>query len=523
MLRIKQSIKRTLSEWPLYWIILAFLVLLLCALIYCDGFTDGSLISEGFEQLPNSLDPSGPLTVEAVKINNSLFESLVELDKDHQRIKPCLAEKWIVSENQQNYTFTLKKGILFHDFSRVDAKAVTYSFLRQIERNQDSPLFSMIDTVESIDSLSLIIKLKYPYAPFLYALCSPLGLKAVSFQALQAYGEEIGHHPVGSGPFKLSRWKRNKEITLSPFKHYRQSVGNINQISFELYNNSTRLDDIFQGGKLDIIFLVPGYYIDRLKWLGVVDYQVAPPTSTIFIGFNNKTPPFNIREVRLAVSYALNLEKMVSGIFRGNSVAARGPLPPVLFDYEEAAPHIYNLEKSRQLMKRAGYPEGFTAKFYYLDRFRARNTIFEAIRHDLDNVGIHVQMIPFYSWEEEISASQSDSSQMFWIGWGSDMLGDAGNFLYSLFYSRSPYNIFHYENDQVDRWLEESRREPDLDKRQDLYRRIIDRIREDVPLISMYHVIQIYAYNRHKIRDLPLDPYGNIDYQNIVLTDKQEN
>jgi peptide/nickel transport system substrate-binding protein len=269
--------------------------------------------------------------------------------------------------------------------------------------------------------------------------------------------------------------------------------------------------------------MVPGFFIDRLKWLGVVDYQVAPPTSTIFIGFNNKTPPFNIREIRQAVSYALNLEKMVSGIFRGNSVVARGPLPPVLFDYNEVGPHVYDPEKARQLMTEAGYPSGFTASFYYLDRFRARNTIFEAIQHDLANVGIHLRMTPFYSWEDLISASRSDSSQMFWIGWGSDMLGDAENFLYSLFYSGSPYNILHYENDRVDRWLEESRREPDMDKRRDLYLRIIDRIREDVPVISMYHTIQIYAYNRRKIRDLPLDPYGNIDYQHIILTDQQEN
>jgi peptide/nickel transport system substrate-binding protein len=515
--RIEQLIKKSIVR-TFFLLIIDFTLL-----IYCNFQSGGAEIIEGIEDFPLRLDPALALKPEEIRINSSIYESLVVLDSDRRTIKPCLATKWVVSADQQVYTFTIQKNLFFHDLTPVNALALSYGFQWQLSRNPSFPLFAMIDRVEVMDSLNLKIILKYPYAPFLYALASPVGLKAISKKAIENYGDEIVHHPTGTGPFYLTQWKENDNIILKFFRSYRHSETNLDIIKYQCYKDYEVLQQKLENNEINTFFMVPGFFIDRLKWLGVVDYQVAPPTSTIFIGFNNKTPPFNIRNIRRAVSYALNQEKMVSGIFRGNSVAARGPLPPVLFDYDKAALHVYNPEKARQLMKQAGYPEGFTTTFYYLDRFRARNTIFEAIGHDLENVGVHLRMIPFYSWEDLVSASQSDSSQMFWIGWGTDMLGDAENFLYSLFYSGSPYNILHYRNEQVDRWLEESRREPDLDKRHDLYRCIIDRIREDVPIISMYHVIQIYAYNRHKIRNLPLDPYGNINYQRIVLTDQQEN
>jgi peptide/nickel transport system substrate-binding protein len=517
MFRIEQLIKKSTIRIPV------LLIIFFTLLIYCNFQSGGEEIIEGIEDFPLRLDPALALKPEEIRINSSIYESLVTLDPDQRTIRPCLAKKWVVSADQRVYTFTIQKNLIFHDLTTVNAPALSYGFQWQLSRNPSFPLFAMIDKVEAIDSLSLKIILKYSYAPFLYALASPVGLKAISKKAIQKYGDEIVRHPTGTGPFRLMQWKQNDHIILKFFRSYRHPGTNLDIIKYQWYKDYEVLQQKLENNEINTFFMVPGFFIDRLKWLGVVDYQVAPPTSTIFIGFNNKTPPFNIREIRQAVSYALNLEKMVSGIFRGNSVVARGPLPPVLFDYNEVGPHVYDPEKARQLMTEAGYPSGFTASFYYLDRFRARNTIFEAIQHDLANVGIHLRMTPFYSWEDLISASRSDSSQMFWIGWGSDMLGDAENFLYSLFYSGSPYNILHYENDRVDRWLEESRREPDMDKRRDLYLRIIDRIREDVPVISMYHTIQIYAYNRRKIRDLPLDPYGNIDYQHIILTDQQEN
>jgi len=485
MFRIEQLTKKIILK-PV-----VFFIVSLCLIICREVPYGGGEIVEGIEDFPQGLDPAAYLTPEEIRINSSIYEALVELDEDHRTIRPCLAGKWVVSDDQQEYTFTLKKGILFHDLSPVNAPALTNSFRRQIRRNPDFPLFSMIDSVETLDTLSLKITLKYPYAPFLYALASPVGLKAISQKALDLYGDGIILHPTGTGPFRMMDWVKNDRIKLKFFQKYRNPHTNLDEVTYKWYKDYDVLQKNLEKGKIDIFFMVPGFHIDRLKWLGVVDYQVSPPTSTIFIGFNNKSAPFNIKEIRQAISYCLNRDKIVFSTFRGNSVPARGPLPPVLFDYEGVDPPAYDPEKAKQLMKQAGYPDGFNATFYYLDRFRARNTIFEAVRHDLENIGVRLRMIPFYSWEDLISTSKSDTSQMFWIAWGSDMLGDPENFLYSLFYSTSPYNIFHYENSQVDGWLDEARREPDLGKRHDLYLRIINRIREDEPVISMYHVIHI--------------------------------
>ena len=116
-------------------------------------------------------------------------------------------------------------------------------------------------------------------------------------------------------------------------------------------------------------------------------------------------------------------------------------------------------------------------------------------------------------------ACKSDSAQMFISGWRSEVLGDAENFLYSLFHSGSKHNILHYENNKIDERLEDARREPSNQERQKLYREIMKTILNDTPAVFLYHVKPHFAYNREKIKSLPVNPYGIIQYHRVVLNE----
>lgn len=483
----------------------------------CNTLTEDKVIIEGLDAFPRGLDPARNFNPEEVCIYSNIYESLLTLSSDYYTVQPHLAESWEISEDNKEYRFHLRPGIRFHDGSPLTSDAAIYSFQRQVNMNPSSPLFNMIESFREIDSLTLKIRLKYPYAQFLHTLASVVGLKVISKNALDKFGEDIAFHPVGTGPLKLDEWEIDNHISLIPFDAHEAYNRNIKKVIFKYFRDYFDREEEFKAGKIDIQFSVVGYSIDRLKWLGLVDYKIIKPISTIFIGFNNRSDILINRKLRKALLYALNIPHLVHNVLRGNSVVARGPLPPIFFDYQGIYQEGYNYEKSINLLREAGYSEGLSLKFYYLNKFRARETVFLMLKNELEKVQIDINLIPFYSREELNNVCRSDSAQIFWMGWESDVLGDPENFLYSLFYSKSEHNFLNYKQPQVDRWLEAARREFDGEKRQVIYRNIVKQILEDTPAVFLYHVIPLYAYNRHKIKYLPVNPYGIIQYHQIVL------
>ena len=463
-------------------------------------FIEKNRLVEYVGAIPDGLDPAVNAGIYDSRIYSNIYESLLDLGEDGFTLHPGLAADWSVDKNLKRYVFNLESGRYFHDGSPVNAEALANSFRRQIQKNSSSPLFNMIASIEFSDSLTLIFNLKYDYAQFIYTLTSPIGLKAISKTALEKYRDDIKKHPVGTGPFKLKEWKAGQEIILDRFSEYPDFHGNVDEVVYKMSDNYSNIEKSFKNGDVDILYSVPGFYIDRLKWLGMIDYKIINPFAVIFFGFNNLDDTLKNQIVRRAILSCIDRLRLVHYILRGNSIIAKGPIPPVFsLSIEQSQPE-FDLPLAQKLMKETGIRDTVILKLYYIDRFRARNTILEFLKNELEKVHLSLELIAFDSYEELNNACRSDTSQLFLTGWQADVLGDPENFLYSLFYSTSDYNFFHYNNQQVDSWLDTARIESDWKRRQILYQKIMRQILEDTPAIFLYHVIPVYAYNRHKIK-----------------------
>ncbi|MCK4894647.1 MAG: ABC transporter substrate-binding protein, partial [Calditrichia bacterium] len=242
-----------------------------CLLIGCEIYVGKKQVIQYIDSLPEVLDPAESSGLYDTQIFANIYESLVNLDEDGFTIRPGLASKWHVDNDLTRYVFELKSGKWFHDGSPVNAEAVVYSFRRQVKKSSSAPLFNMIEGIDQVDSMTLAIQLKFPYAQFLYTLSSPLGLKAISQKALAYYGDNIGKHPVGSGPFKLKEWQDDEEIVLQRNKVYTEFSGNLEGLVFKNLEDYSHFEDLIKEGNCDIYYSVPGFYIDRLKWLGKVE------------------------------------------------------------------------------------------------------------------------------------------------------------------------------------------------------------------------------------------------------------
>ncbi|MCD4691621.1 MAG: hypothetical protein K8R79_01810, partial [Calditrichales bacterium] len=168
-------------------------------------------------------------------------------------------------------------------------------------------------------------------------------------------------------------------------------------------------------------------------------------------------------------------------------------------------------------LKEAGYSNGMQLNFYFPKAGFLRQTIVELIKTNLSKIGITLNVKISDSWDAHNTNIKSDSSQIFIYGGKSEIIGDAHNFLYSLYYSESEYNYLQYKNIHVDKWLNQARIESDRQKRDQLYKQIVKAILNDTPAVFLYHVKPHFAFNREKIKSIAVNPYGIIQFNRIIL------
>ncbi len=475
----------------------------------------------GIETNPKGLDPAYNILPDEIQIYSQIYQTLVRLDSDGKTVLPNLVNNWEISEDYTQYKFNLKPSILFHDSTLLTSENVKISYLRRINLNPNFHLSSLISSIDIIDSLTFQIKLKYPSSTFLYYLASSISLIPISKKALKTFGNNIKYNPVGTGPFYLEDWKNGNELILNKFQHYKNNerLQNVDKIIFKIESHFKKSVDYFKNKKLDVIYVIPGHSIDRLKWLNQVNYKIIQLVNLIYIGFNNKNSILHNIYIRKAILRAINIPRLVINILRGNSITAKGPLPPTFFDYNNIEQQSHDLRLAKQYMEKAGIDDELTLKFFYPKPAIVRHTLIEYLKSNLSEIGIKLDVKAFDTWEAHNNACKSDSAQMFLTGWESDVIGDPENFLYSLFYSTSEYNVLQYKNGNVDNWLDQARRKPDRKKRYVLYRKIVKQILEDTPAVFLYHVKPHFAYNKNKIKKLPVNPYGIIQYHRVVLNE----
>jgi len=377
-------------------------------------------------------------------------------------------------------------------------------------------LSEIIKSVEIKDSLNFRIKLNRPFAPFIYLLASPYHLLIYSEKSKNQ--EDSSYRPIGTGPFILDNIVSGKYILLKKFSKYWKNHKNIDyNINFVMGMKHSEYEQRLMKGEIDILSFIAGHQIDRLRWQGKINYCVQDPINVVFLGFNNKKAPFNNLKVRKAMIHALDLKRIVFNLNRGNAIIARSPLPPVFRISPHSENTLYNPNLAKDLLNDAGIRVPLSLRFFFPEPAFTRQTLVEILKTRFEKLNINLKVTEYDSWEEHDQSIKSDSSQMFIDTYSAEILGDAGNFLFSMFHSSSDKNTLNYENPIVDSLLQKAISEKDADLRNNIYNEIVRTITEDSPAIFMFHVKPHYAFRTEKINNLIVDPYGIIQFHKLEL------
>ncbi|NQS88233.1 ABC transporter substrate-binding protein [Patescibacteria group bacterium] len=290
-------------------------------------------------------------------------------------MEPKLATNWTASPDGLTYTFTIRKGVKFHDGSEVTAEDVAFSMNRVLALKEGYS-WLWADVVEEVtveDIYTVTFQLNKPFAPFVLTLAwlfitnKDIVLahkQAGDFGEFGDYGAQwlsvTTNEDVGSGPYKLKSWDRGREIVFERFPDYFEgwphgdkSIDEVHVLL--IYENST-VRTMVRKGELTIVEHWRTYS-DYEEMDGYPNAHVISFISPEELSFkiNTKRPPTDDVHIRRMLAWAMDYESVLEVIEPGSAVA-RGPIPEVIPGHNPRVFRYYmDLDKAREEMEQSKY------------------------------------------------------------------------------------------------------------------------------------------------------------------------
>ena len=339
-----------------------------------------------------------------------------------------------------------------------------------------------------VDPTTVKVTLKGPFTAFINILAHPAAAM-ISPTALKKYGKEIGFHPVGTGPFVFETWNQTDFVKVKKWDGYwKPGYPKLDSITWRpVVDNNTRAA-MLQTGEANFAFPIPFEQAKLLEKNSKLDLVTSPSIMQRYISFNVTQKPFNDPKVRAAINYAINRQALAKVAFAGYATPATGIVPPsIQYSQSYPAPE-YNPAKARELLKEAGYPNGFTTQLWSSHNHSTAQKVLQFTQQQLAQVGIKVELTAMDAGQRaaqvEDKGQKESGVRMFYTGWSAST-GEANWALTPLFATQSwPPTIFNtafYSNAQVDKDLADALNTTDGAKKAALYKDAQDIIWKEQP------------------------------------------
>jgi peptide/nickel transport system substrate-binding protein len=466
---------------------------LLLALLALAGCAPKLPIDEGTLVIalpgsPTSIDPRLATDAYGEQILQMTHAFLIKRDAAGNPLAD-LAETW-EERSPTEILFRLRKGARFHDGREVTSSDVRYTFEWILDPKNRSPhraTYDKILKIEAPDPRTVVVYLKEPFAPFLLGMARGI---------VPAESGARGYTPVpGAGPYKVDDFQPDESVALSRFDGYHGRSPAISKVIVKFIPDSNvRFLELKKGS---VNFLLNGVDPDllpaALKNPNLV-MEEAPGSNVSYLGFNLRDRILSDARVRRAIALAIDREAIVRAIWKGHADLADSILPPGFRAYsEELSPLRHDPAEAKQLLDRAGYrdPDGdgpmprFTLT-YKTSQNELRRRIAAVIQEQLRQVGIAVE-VQSHEWGTFFSDIRKGNFQLYSLTWVG--IADPDIYHYAFHSSQVPpegANRGRYANPELDRLVEEGRRELSRSKRKEIYRKVQLLLFRDLPVFPLW-------------------------------------
>jgi dipeptide transport system substrate-binding protein len=478
--------------------------------------------------------------------HSTMYNTLVDYKKGTTEIKPSLAESWETSKDGLKITFKLRKGVKFHttaaftptrDFNADD---LIYSFERmrdpkhpfhkvnggQYEYWDSMEMSKIIKEIKKIDDYTVQFQLSQQEAPFITNLAMPFTI-VLSKEYLEKMmaaktPEKVDTQPVGTGPFVFQSYEKDSIIRYKAFDNYFKGRPKIDNLVFSITTDASVRTQKLKAGECHLIAEPSPQDLPKLKQDSNFKVLELEGLNVGYLAMNVNKKPFDKLEVRQAVNMAMNRKSYMEAIYLGNASLAKNPVPPTSWSYNASTPEIeYNPEKAKELLKKAGYPNGFETSMYTLPVSRPYNPsgkkMGEMMQADLAKVGIKVKLMT-YDWPTYLDKTRKGEHEMAQLGWTADN-GDPDNFLNMLLGCaavRSGSNISKWCHKPFNDLVQKGKQVMDIKKRTEFYKKAQLVFSEQAPWVTLAHA-RIFRAISAKVKNYGMSPLGDEIFEDLDL------
>jgi peptide/nickel transport system substrate-binding protein len=468
---------------------------------------------------PEGIDPAQVWDDTSAFYVCNIFDTLVRFNPRTMKIEPSLAVGWNTSADGRTWTFQLRRGVRFHDGTPLDADAVVFTFFRQMDpanprRLEDFPMFAgifpLLRAVRKVDAFQVQFVLSEPFAPFLAALsveCAAI----VSPDAVKKSGPDFSSHPVGSGPFKLSSWQKNRRLVLTANRDYWGGRPSLDEYVDIIEPQSEILHNSFKQGTLDILHSISISKMVSYEKLDWVQITSAPSMSVTFIAVNAGRPLLGRRRVRQALGRAWD-PRALKLVFQDYVMPVRSVLPRGMMpDAPETPGTGFSLAQAQALLNKENIGREWELEMLLQKNDDLLLQLFSMYGKNLKQVGIKLKLTRLdpEAYADRVMRGDFDLACSGWIA----DYPDPDSMLFPLFSRQLQQqgfaNIAAAGRSDLEDRLRRARGEGDAARRQAMYRNIAQAIVDDGLVIPIFQDKRILISNK-RIGPLRPNPLGKL-------------
>jgi peptide/nickel transport system substrate-binding protein len=399
---------------------------------------------------------------------------------------PCLATRWSESADGLAYDFELRQGVRFHNGDPFTAEDVQYSFERY-KGSGAGELKRQVKAVEIVDTHHVRFRLHEPWPDFMTFYGSPA--TGAGWIVPKKYTEQVGsgefkNQPIGLGPYRFVSHQPGVEVVLEANTNYWRKTPSVKRVVMKSVPEPTTRLAMLKKGEADVTYGLYGPLAEEVRRDPHLKLESIVSTVTQWLVFTHAQydpkSPWSDRRVRLAANHAINWEAANEAETLGHSLLTGGIIPRK-FDYAQPLePYAYNPDKARQLLKEAGYPNGFEAVECAVDA--VYTGVVEAAVNDLAAVGIRAKVRSVERAANQAAHREKTYKHLAFQGSGA--YGNAATRLETFTHSKGANSWI--KDPEIDEWYAQQAMERDSKKREAVLRKIQQKIYDEARFIPIW-------------------------------------
>ena len=466
------------------------------------------VIAQGVD--PSTLDMANQSETPASNVGRHIFDTLYERDQN-LKIVPALAADLPKLVGTSAWEVKLRKGVKFHNGEEFDANSVKYT-LERLGQGQGklrgATFFAPIDRVEIVDPLTVRVHTKKPWPTF----TNVMTFVQAGMYPPKAYADKdtafITKNPIGTGPYKFTRWSKDEEIVLEANAGYFRGEPKVKTVVFRPIPDDAVRVAALQNGEIDLAVNIPPHLATIIDKHPKIFLSSAPSIRTIQLMFythqmdaqhkvqGTYNGPTADKRVRQAIAYAIDADEIIKTVLDGKGIRVATMLPSMHFGYDpNLKPIKADVAKAKKLLAESGHAGGIEITLHGPQgRYVRDKEVAEAVTGQLNKAGIKTTLKTYEFVNYLNNMVYVHKAGPVWlIGWGTPTM-DAETIYQPLF--KAPGIFVNWHNDDFNRMVEEAQTIMDEKKRLEQYHRINKLWVEEMPAVPLYQQVDLYGVNK---------------------------